>query len=214
MRAPATMMAAVLVPLLLAWQTKPDGSDDVILRAMADEMDRARTLSIASLEDPYYVEYTLDDGWSYTVSAALGALIGAGENRFRLPRVKVRVGDYKFDNTNYILSEYYSGSRYDPDQFVIDNDYQVLRRALWLATDRAFKTAVEAIARKRAALKNVTQTEVLPDFWKAAPAQRIEAYGTKSGGLERWADRVRTLSQVFHEFPEIVSSTVTFNATR
>ena len=55
----------------------------------------------------------------------------------------------------------------------LDDNYSVLRRNFWLATDRAFKGGVEAITRKRAALKNMTQPEALPDFWKAKPVQKI-----------------------------------------
>ena len=42
--------------------------------------------------------------------------------------------------------------------------YPVLRRYFWLETDSAYKSAVEAISRKRAALRNITQTDQLNDF--------------------------------------------------
>src|SRR5579885_2615108 len=38
---------------------------------------------------------------------------------------------------------------------------------LWLETDRAYKSALEAISRKRAALKNVAVSEQIDDFAKA-----------------------------------------------
>ena len=41
-----------------------------------------------------------------------------------------------------------------------------MRRYLWLATDSAYKSAVEAISRKRAALKNVSVNQPLDDFAK------------------------------------------------
>jgi predicted Zn-dependent protease len=189
-------------------------AEDTVLRAMRDEIARARTLSIASLDDPYYVEYTMEDVNSFSVSAGLGALLARSESHFRVPRVRVRVGDYKFDNANYVLSEFYSGARYDPEQFPIENDYHVLRRSFWLATDRAFKTAVEAIARKRAALKNVTQNEELPDFWKATPVQRIEPVPAVSVAADKWVARVRSLSEAFLGYPEVLSSMVTLNANR
>jgi hypothetical protein len=115
---------------------------DVILRAMKDEAERSRTLSIASLDNPYYIEYALDDVQSFSVSASLGALISTNEGRFRVPRVRVRVGSYDFDNTNYVFSDFSSAPRYDPDPFPIDDDYSVIRRGFWLATDRAYKGAV------------------------------------------------------------------------
>jgi TldD protein len=188
-------------------------SSDVILSAMKDELARSRTLAIASLDAPYYIEYSLEDVQSYGVSATLGGLFSTSQNRFRIPRVRVRVGDYGFDNGNYVLSDYYSGTRYDSDQFPLDNDYGALRRSFWLATDRTFKTAVEAIGRKRAALKNVTQNETLPDFWKAPAVVKVMPGEEALHGSDKWSARVRQLSRVFKQYPEVTASGVTFNAS-
>jgi hypothetical protein len=125
----------------------------------------------------------------------------------------VRVGDYSFDNSNYVLSDYYSGVRYDSDQLPLDNDYTALRRSFWLATDRVYKTAVEAIGRKRAALKNVTQTEALPDFWKAPAIVKVTPGNEEIGGSEKWNARVRQLSRVFEKYPEVLTSGVSFSGS-
>jgi len=52
-----------------------------------------------------------------------------------------------------------------------------LRRYLWLAIDRAYKSAVESIARKRAALKNISIGEQPDDFTKAAPVKLVTRCG-------------------------------------
>ena len=186
--------------------------DDVVVRAMRDELERSRKLSISDLEKPYYIEYTLDDVTSFSVSASLGAVTSKGENRYRVPRVRVRVGDYKFDNTNYLLTDLFGGG--GSDSLTIDDDYGVLRRGWWLATDRAYKGALEAIARKRAALKNMTQPEELADFWKSQPAQQMQAGAASAGGFNAWEGRVRSLSSVFGSYPEVLSSSVSFGGTR
>jgi TldD protein len=192
---------------------KPGSSDDVILRAMKDELERSRTLNIARLDQPYYVEYSLEDVQSFSVSATLGGLFSTNQNRFRVPRVRVRVGDYKFDNGNYVYSDYYSGTRYDSDQLPLDDNYGALRRSFWLATDRAYKTAVEAIGRKRAALRNVTQNEELPDFWKAPPQSKITPGDRPLEGTDKWTARVQQLSRGFLKYPEVLSSEVTFDGS-
>lgn len=203
------LLSIVLIAATGFAQTSPD----TILRAMKDEIERSKTLTIASLDAPYYVEYTLEDVWAYSTSASLGALLASNESRFRVPRVRVRVGDYKFDNTNYVYSDFYTGSRYDPDHFPLDDNYSALRRSFWLATDRAYKTAVEAIARKRAALKNVSQTEELPDYWKAQPSQKVNSSVSRVL-TDKWSDRVRSLSQVFSAYPEVLSSSVNLDTSR
>jgi hypothetical protein len=209
-------IAAAIAPLLLLADTKlaPPAAvqSDPILRAMSDEVSRAKLLSVANLDVPYYIEYSLDDAQNFTVSASLGGLISVSNNRARLPNTRVRVGDYKFDNTNYLYSEYFTGSRYDPENFTLDDSYAALRHSLWLSTDRAYKTAVEAIARKRAALKNVTQNQDLPDFWKAEPFQKILPVQRQPVDQTTWTARVRDYSAIFSRYPEVLASGVQFSS--
>jgi TldD protein len=186
--------------------------DDIILRAMTDELERARTLRIPNLEAPYFIEYTLNDARIFSTSAALGATLGTNDSRIRAPRVKVRVGEPAFDNTNYIFSDFGGGGA---DAAPIDDDYRVFRRNWWLASDRAYKAAVESIARKRAALKNVTQPETLPDRWPSLPVKKsLEPGARKPINSTEWTDRVRTLSSTFLNYPEVVASQVGVSHTQ
>ncbi|MCX6592485.1 MAG: metallopeptidase TldD-related protein [Acidobacteria bacterium] len=193
---------------------KPTVAPPLLLRAMLDELGRARQLRLISRDQVYYVEYALDDADSYSVSATLGGLLGERRNRFRLPRVTLRLGSPEFDNGNYVLSDYYFGSRFDPEQFPLDEDYNALRQGWWLATDRAFKGALEAIGRKRAALQNVTQNEKLPDF-STAPAQQLFEQPKRIKLDEAaWRNRVVALSGIFERYPEALESTVDFDFTQ
>ena len=206
----AAVLLTAFVPLLLRADEKTQ--NDAVLRAMADELSRAKLLSVANLDVPYYIEYSLDDAQNFSVSASLGGLVSQTNSRGRLPSTRVRVGDYKFDNTNYVYSEYFSGSQYDPANLTLDDNYGVLRHSLWLSTDRAYKTAVEAIARKRAALKNITQNQDLPDFWKATPYQKIMPIVRQNVDSPQWTSRVRDFSAIFNRYPEVLGSTVQFSA--
>jgi hypothetical protein len=196
--------------LLLAVAVCALRADDAILKAIDVELERSRTLKIAQLEPPYFVNYTVNDTEGFVVNASLGAVVNKGETRIRVPQVEVRVGDYEFDNTNYIASDYFAGSRYDTDQLPIDDDPLALRRAFWLATDREYKTAAEAIGRKRAALKNVTQMDQLPDLWKAQPVKMILPERRFKVDRDAWVSRIRNLSAAFLNYPEVLSSSVHF----
>jgi len=135
-------------------------AEDVVLRAMKDELERSRQLRVVGGggdDTPYFIAYTLDDNDAFEVSASLGAVTSVSRNRFRLPNIEVRVGSYDFDNTGHIYSGIYTGSRYDAQPFSLDNNYRALREGLWLGTDHAYKAAVESIARKRAALTNAAE---------------------------------------------------------
>ena len=203
--------AAVLGIGFVAGNAQAPASDP-IMRAMRDEIDRSRKLTVPNLENPYFVEYLLDDGESFSVAATLGGLTSRRHERFRNLDARVRVGDYKFDNTNYVGSDFTFGSRYDLERFPLDNSYPVLRRYLWLATDTAYKSAIEAISRKRAALRNLTVSDRLSDFAKAEPVHLIRDFSKLTLNEEAWANRVRMLSALFDRYPEIESSSVEMSA--
>lgn len=205
-------LAAALLLCAVAALCQP-GGDDPILRAMRDEMARSRQLGVVD-DKPYYIEYAIDDAELYSLSATLGGLFNERRNRLRIPRIQVRVGDYAFDNTNHVFSDVYTGSRYDPAQFPLDNNYDTLRYSLWLATDRAYKQAAEAIARKRAALKNITVTEKVPDFAKAPPVKLIQPAARVPVDGNAWKTRLRELSAIFAGYPEILQSLVDFEVSQ
>lgn len=200
--------------VIRAQEPPPPAAGEELLRAMQDELGRSRTLRLMLLDAPYFIEYGLDDGENVSVSASLGGLISARRVRYRLPRIQVRVGNYEFDNTGFVGSDFYSGTRYEVDQFPLDNSYAVLRHHLWLATDAAYKAAVEAISRKRAALKNVTVTDQMPNFSKAPPVEMIEKVRPEAVDESFWSARLRRLSAVFQNFPEVYSSVVDFDASQ
>jgi predicted Zn-dependent protease len=206
-------VCAILTVLVLGAQQKPQpnpqNNNDPLLRAMKDELKRSDELvRIKSLEHPYFMEYRAEDTVSHGIGASLGALMESSDSAYRIPTVRVRVGSYDFDNTNHIYSEAYGGSRYDPDRLPLDDNYLVFREVYWLATDRAFKTAEDAIARKRSSLKNMSLPDALPDFSKAPPAQLILPIERKPVAMEAWKKEIVKLSAVFGAYPEVLSSGV------
>lgn len=187
-------------------------SSDPVLQAMHDELERSRKLMVSNLEMPYFVEYLIDQADSFDVSATLGGIVSQRRDQFRNLSVRVRVGDYQFDNSNYVGSTFPFGTRYDLQRFPLDNDYMVMRRYLWLSTDSAYKSAVEAVSRKRAALRNLTVTDKVNDFAHAQPVHIERQFGKLTLDEKTWTDRVRSLSAVFSQYPELRASSVDLDA--
>jgi hypothetical protein len=207
------MKTAVFLALAstFVW-TLPAAQPDPVLDAMKDEIKRSMTLTLNQLDKPYYLSYTVDDEHTWSAAATLGGLISSSTNTFRVPRVRIRVGDYKFDNTNWTGANA-QGPRYGLRDFPIeDANPLVLRQFLWLATDSAFKGSLQSIARKRAALRNVTVNEALPDFAPMKSWVSIRDYTPVQFEDHVWIDRTRKVSAVFGEFPGLRSSGVKFNA--
>jgi TldD protein len=141
---------------------------DPLLKALREELDRNKSqLKMDNIPAPYYIEYRLSDLDEYSAEAAFGALRQDQRLHGRTLRVVVRVGDYKQD------------SYYGPGTGMVtfaprDDDSIALRRELWLATDRAYKIANEALANKRAVLSQYTADQPFDDF---ARAPALESYG-------------------------------------
>ncbi|MCP5115490.1 MAG: hypothetical protein GY953_32085 [bacterium] len=204
------MRAVVGLALMAVLVAAPLCPQDAILEAMGIELERSRALRIVDLDEPYFIQYGLEDARSFGVTASLGATISRNERHFRVPSVEVRVGGYEFDNTNYVYSDYFTAGVTRGALVPLDNDRLVLRNFLWLATDRAYKGAVEAIARKRAALKNVTVGESLPDLSKAEAVTRILELKPTKLDKTLWESTARKLSALFAKHEKAMWSTVQF----
>jgi hypothetical protein len=199
---------AVLGVAVVALAQAPPSDSDVLLRAMRDELNRSAKVTVSGLAAPYFIQYLVDEEDNFTVSASLGGVVSRQRQQFREPEIDVRVGDYKFDNTNF---GGFGGRR--GAGLPVENSYPVLRRYFWLETDAAYKSAVEMLSRKRAALRNLTETEQIDDFAHAAPVHFLGSFQRLTIDEEEWTNRVRTLSAIFARFPSINYSVVDLDAS-
>ncbi len=181
--------------------------DDAQLRAMVDEIARAKTLKLNDLDKPYFIQYASSDAEITEVSASLGGLISSNHVRFRRPSIQVRVGDYGFDNTNSI----YSGTS-RLGMLPLDDDYAVMRSQFWLSTDGLYKAATDQITRKRNALRDMADPDKTPDFAPAQPVQVIEKVRLDKPDEKHWEDSVRELSDYFTRHPSVTGSVVQLRA--
>ena len=185
------------------------GQPDVLLRAMQDELARSTgTLRLEELERPYFIEYAVVDTESTVLEATFGASVRENQSHMRSLRVDVRVGSHELDNSEFLgmRSMFSMGSL--PRSLVREDDYGALRHDLWLATDAAYKEALEQLAQKRAFIQNRVQDEPVPDFSDEGAFVLIEPPAESAFDEEAWRETVRRLSEVFREFPAIDESSV------
>jgi len=161
-------LCAILCGLSLSARAANPASTDVVLRALREEMDRSKAkLKMENVAAPYYIEYRVTEIDQYEASAVFGALRNQQHNHGRLLRVAVRVGDYKQDS-------FYGTGQGAVDLVSSDDDVFAIRHRIWLATDRAYKAASEALSAKQAALKQLKVDEPVDDFAKATPLEAVE----------------------------------------
>jgi hypothetical protein len=212
------LVAGALVALG-ASDARSQSRDDAVYRAMRDELARSMArLRLDTMPQPYFIAYRVDEFDYAEATASLGGLLRSDEMRQRRLSVEVRVGDYVFDNTNYMggTGESFGGGlrwrRRLGDATPLDTNYTELRRQFWLATDAAYKEAVETLANKRAALYGRGTTDYVPDFSREDVATISDV--TATAPLDRAAAEamVRQLSSLFREHTQIQQSEIAWNA--
>ena len=190
--------------------------NDHTLQAMRDEMARSKArleLTIPNIEQPvrpYYLEYRLLDLDVREVAAEFGSLLSSNHTRNRVMNVEARVGSYKLDSSNFTSDD---GARLfiGPTGTVgIDRDYDSLRQDLWIATDQAFKEAVDTYSKKKGYLSSLARQSDIDDFSKADPVQLIEPLETPDWTRRNWEQEARETSAVMRAFSEVHESRVTY----
>ncbi len=212
----AAILLGCVAPAGVARAAQAAQDNDQTLRAMRDEMARSKArleLNIPGTQQPvrpYYLEYRLLDLDVREIVAEFGTLVATTRARNRFMNVEARVGSYKLDSSNFISDEGFRGFIGSQGSVGIDRDYDSLRQDLWIATDQAFKQAVETYSRKQAYLSSLARQSNIDDFSRSEPIQQIEPLVTPDWGNRNWEQEARQSSATLRLFPDIYESRVTF----
>jgi predicted Zn-dependent protease len=172
---------------------------DPLLKAMREELDRSKSqLKMDNVPAPYYIEYRLSDVDEYSAEAAFGALRQDQRIHVRNLRVVVRVGDYKQDS-------YYGPGTGFVNIAPRDDDSIALRRELWLATDRAYKIASEALASKKAVLSQYTADQPFNDFARAPALESVGPFVKLDFTAAPWKETLEKVTNLYRSDAKIQS---------
>lgn len=183
---------------------------------MRDEMARSKArleLQIPNTDQPvkpYYIEYRLLDLDVREITAEFGALLSSTHTRNRFMNVAARVGTYKLDSSNFVSDDAFRGFIGPTGSVGIDRDYNSLRQDLWIATDQAFKEAVDTYSRKKGYLSSLARQSDIDDFSKAQPVQLVEPLETPDWSNRNWEQEARETSAVMRAFSQIHEGRVTY----
>jgi TldD protein len=188
-------------------------ANEEIMKAMRDEINRSMNeLELESLQKPYFIEYKLTISDSYSIGSKLGAIENSDFTRVAYLDVRVRVGDYKFDNSNYFdfgLSLFGSGDdeeRFKSRRIPYELDYETLRRELWLATDACYKQSAEIFSKKVATIKNRVRKDTTHDFLRAEPKTINNFKKTPHFNVKTFEKLMKNVSAVFTAYPQFDAS--------
>jgi predicted Zn-dependent protease len=217
---PATIVNAAPAPrpaTATPQYQKPAAADsDRTLAAMQDELDRSKARLELKIPDtneparPYFIQYRILDLDVRTIVAEFGALVSSTTGKNRIMSVDVRVGNYNLDSSNFITDEGFSGFLGATGSVGIDRDYDSLRQDLWLASDQAFKAAVENYSKKQAFMSRLAKAPSIPDFSPAPPTVNVEPLRDPDWTTRNWEDEARAVSASLRQFPQLQNSRVTY----
>jgi predicted Zn-dependent protease len=184
-----------------------------LLSALQAELERSMKALSAQEPPAYYLGYTVTDTQRADVSGSNGALLNSNDARNRWLEVTVRTGSYNLDDTHKV------GERQMPNggpgvSVPLDDDAEVVRRALWLETDKQYRAASEALIKIKTGkeVKVETAEGRAPDFSHEQSHSYIGPQLSISVDRKPWEEKVRVYTKAFRESTAVINSIVTFTA--
>ncbi|MFZ0818618.1 MAG: metallopeptidase TldD-related protein [Candidatus Acidiferrales bacterium] len=219
----ATIFLSILSVSTQAMPRKPDSRRPApqqqsppspMIAAMSAELDRNMPILSKASPPAYYIGYILTQLRAAEVMGSNGALLNSSENLNRFLEVRMRVGSYALDNTHKVGN---GGPAYQPSPGVsapVEDDAVVLRRAIWLETDRQYRAAAEAMVKINTSkeVQAVAPEEGAPDFSQEQPHTFYGAEATLQLDRRPWEQKVRDYTAYFRQSSDIINSIVTFTA--
>ena len=199
-------------------QAGPNQADPPLMNAMTTELHRAFTslgkgTGKAGDEKqlpPYFLSYAVSDASAVVIRAQYGALVGSTANHERVADVQIRLGEPKLDNTH----GNHRGTAVNSVQLPLTDDREALARSLWMATNNGYGSALDNYLRvKTEAEVRAKEEDNSPDFSQEAPQVSIAKPAPQlSVDRAAWEQRVRSLSKVFRDYPNVYQNFVMLTA--
>jgi predicted Zn-dependent protease len=167
---------------------------------------------------PYFLSYSVADERAVGIRASFGALFGSTDSRSRVLDIDLRVGSAKEDNTHHLRDHDRFSDAFDRfgQGFLVPIEDEVgpLRARIWLRTDEQYRSALERLAKVRAAQKvKVAEEDTSDDFSIEPTTTHLEAPAKLDVDRAEWETRVREYSALFRGHPEVLESDVGLSVT-
>jgi len=208
-----TMILTFVLVITVHVSIAQEGDRDPVLNAMKDELSRnMESLRLEGIENPFYISYLVLTGKSYNIQASLGSIVKSTVQTPGNGSVKVLVGDYHLNNTNF-KGAMWEWSNVDYPEFPLSPDYLGYRYELWKITDQTYKESGENLVKKKTAMKQQllsAQDTVPDDYLKGSAVDRYIIKNVPQFDQKDFEHKIRAVSTVFLEYKDLVESKVRF----
>jgi len=213
----ALILLATLAPAKaqMAKAAPPDAQAKRSPLLAALQVELERSLKTLGTLDPqaYFIGYTVTDTQRINVSGSNGALLNSDE---------AATAGWKFPferaATVWIIPTKLVSARCraagQARRLPLDDDADVLRRAIWLETDKQYRVASQALIKIKTGkeVKVETAEGRAPDFSREQPHTYIGAPASIAVERKPWEEKVRAYTKSFRASTAIINSIVTFTA--
>lgn len=203
--------------------------DTVLLGVMQQELTRAMSSLGSAAADPgaaasqqpqpkpYFVSYAVADADSLSMSAEYGALTSNASTHQRSADVQVRIGSPAEDNTHGA----HRSSALTSVALPLTDDRAALARSLWFATNGGYGKALNNYLQVKTEQQvRAREEDTSADFSEQKPVTAlvpVDAGFSPDAPVRanqaEWESRLRQISAVFEQFPNIFFNRVTLDAS-
>jgi predicted Zn-dependent protease len=211
------LAASNAAPASAAASSSSVAGEAPLVNALDAELKRAMSslgtdgAAAAQQPKPYFLSYAVDDATSVSIAAEYGAIVSSNEIRRRSVDVQVRLGSPGEDNTHGD----HRTSALTTMSLPLTDDSNAIARSLWYATNRGYaraldgylkvKTEQQVRAKEEDASADFSEEQPKTDLLPPAPALIVDRAA--------WERRLREISGLFSQYPDIFTDQVEFEAT-
>jgi len=216
-RAAGLVLGLFLVHSNAAQATEPRQANTALLDAMSAELKRAMSSLGATGADtekqpkPYFMSYSVSDSDSFNMTAQYGAVTLQGESRRRTADVQMRIGTPEQDNTHGD----HRASALTTIPLPLTDDREAIDRSLWFATNRGYAKALDGYLKVKTEQQvRAKEEDASADFsTEKATTEILPASAPLSIDRTGWEKRLREISGLFRQYPEIFFDNVAVQST-
>lgn len=207
-RTPLSLLIGVLCVVHI---TAQKDSNDVLIQALQDEMDRSLTeLRLEGEPSPYFVSYGVTTRSGGSIAAVRGAVVNESSGTSRTMSAAVRVGDRVLDSTKYYGGFGGFGGARPTNRLPLTDSYDELRRVIWQFTDEEYKQAISALSGKKSILESQAAVDRPNDFNEEEPftyeSDEMMHHNPNFEALRTLTVRLSALFKGYSELQEAITS--------
>jgi len=201
-----TPIVLLLFSLFCAPATAQNKPNDILLAAMQQELQRAKTELGKVTPAPYFLSYEVQDQNYAMVVASDGGLVTSLRTRRRSVDVITHVGSPALDNTH----EESRTSAIQSGALATDDDPDAISRELWRLTYQGYRDAAKAYLNvKTKTAVNAKEEDTSPDFSLEKPEVHLDYRAPASQAEQvKLEELARKYSEQFRKYPLIYKSVV------